>query len=70
MRAALAASAELAARVDELGREIERQGDKLLTHDHAILQMLDEIQRLTRFPEPAARPIGFTADLSSGKDKA
>ena len=67
MRAVLAASAELAARVDELGREIERQGNKLLTHDHAILQLLDEIQRLTRFPEPAARPIGFTADLSPGE---
>lgn len=68
MRAALAASAELAARVDEFGREVERHGEKLVTHDQAILKLLAEIRRLTRFPEPAARPIGFTADMSSGKD--
>jgi len=65
MRAALAANLELAARVDELGREIDRQGEKLVTHDQAILKLLAEIRRLTRFPEPASRPIGFTADIGS-----
>ena len=70
MRAALAANAELASRVDELGREVERHGERLVTHDQAILKLLAEIRRLTRFPEPAARPIGFTADLSTGKNKA
>ena len=65
MRAALAANLELAARVDELGREVDRQGEKLVTHDQAILKLLAEIRRLTRFPEPTARPIGFTADIGS-----
>src|SRR5687768_13454384 len=37
MRSAMAANAELAARVDELSREVERQGGKLATHDAAIL---------------------------------
>jgi phage regulator Rha-like protein len=53
MRSALTASAELAARVDELGREVERQGENLITHDQAIHELLAEIRRLTRFPEPA-----------------
>jgi phage regulator Rha-like protein len=61
MRGVLAANAELAARVDELGRELEKQGGKLATHDQAILKILAEIQRLTRFPEPTRRGIGFTS---------
>ena len=60
MRGVLVANAELAARVDELGRELEKQGGKLATHDQAILKILAEIQRLTRFPEPTRRGIGFT----------
>jgi hypothetical protein len=63
MRSALAANTELALRVDELARELERQGGKLATHDAAILKLLAEIRRLTRFPEEPRRPIGFTADL-------
>lgn len=63
MRTALAVSAELASRVDELAQEVERQGGKLATHDAAILRLLAEIRRLTRFPEAPRRPIGFTADI-------
>jgi hypothetical protein len=65
MRSALAASTELALRVDELAREVERQSGKLVTHDAAILTLLAEIRRLTRFPEGLRRPIGFTADLGN-----
>jgi hypothetical protein len=61
MRSALAANAELASRVDELSREVERQGGKLATHDAAILKLLAEIRRLTQFPETPRRQIGFTA---------
>jgi hypothetical protein len=61
MRATLASSAELAARVDQLDRELARQGDKLLAHDGAILALLEKIKQLTRFPGAPARQIGFTA---------
>jgi phage regulator Rha-like protein len=40
MRGVLAANSELAARVDELGRELEKQGGRLATHDHAFLKSL------------------------------
>jgi hypothetical protein len=61
MRSALAVSAELASRVDELARVVQRQGGKLAAHDAAIQQLLAEIRRLTQFPEPTRREIGFTA---------
>lgn len=61
MRGVLAANAELAARVDELGRELEKQGGKLATHDQAIRELLAEIRRLTTLPEPTKRQIGLTA---------
>lgn len=61
IRSAMAANAELASRVDELTREVERQGGKLATHDAAILKLLAEIRRLTQFPEAPRREIGFTA---------
>ena len=61
MRATLAANAELAARMDELARMLEHQGGVLAAHDAAISQLLDEIRRLTRFPESPGRQIGFTA---------
>lgn len=61
MRTALTVNAELASRVDELAREVERQGGKLIAHDAAILRLLDEIRRLTQFPEIPRRGIGFTA---------
>ena len=61
MRAGVVANAELASRVDELAREVHRQGGKLVAHDAAILKLLSEIRRLTQFPELARREIGFTA---------
>jgi phage regulator Rha-like protein len=61
MRSALAVSAELASRVDELARAVQRQGGKLAAHDAAIQQLLAEIRRLTQFPEPTRREIGFAA---------
>jgi hypothetical protein len=61
MRSALAANTELASRVDELAREVERQSGKLATHDAAILKLLTDIRRLTQFPESPRRRIGFTA---------
>ncbi|HRX87844.1 MAG TPA: ORF6N domain-containing protein [Steroidobacteraceae bacterium] len=67
MRSALAANVELASRVDELARAVERQSGKLTTHDAAILKLLAEIRRLTQFPEPARRGIGFTAEWPKGK---
>jgi len=67
MRSALAANAELAARVDELSREMARQGAKIATHDAAILTLLAEIRRLTQFPETPRRAIGFTANWPEGK---
>lgn len=66
-RSALTASAELASRVDDLAREVDRQGGKVLSHDAAILKLLEEIRRLTRFPETPARGIGFTAKWLKNK---
>jgi hypothetical protein len=66
MRSALTASTELAARVDELAREVGRQGGKLVSHDAAILKLLAEIRRLTQFPEGSRRGIGFTAKWPQG----
>jgi len=51
----------IASRVNKLAREVERQSGKLTMHDAAILKLLAEIRRLTQFPEPARRGIGFTA---------
>lgn len=67
VRSALAASAELAARMDELARALERQGGVLAAHDAAISRLLGEIRRLTRFPEAPRREIGFTAPWGDGK---
>jgi hypothetical protein len=61
LRSALAANAELALRVEELSREVDRQGGKLADHHDAIHLLLDEIRRLTQFPEEPKRGIGFTA---------
>jgi hypothetical protein len=61
MRSALALNTELASRVDELARAVQRQGGKLAAHDAAIQQLLAEIRRLTQFPEPTRREIGLTA---------
>ncbi|MDQ2641729.1 MAG: ORF6N domain-containing protein [Pseudomonadota bacterium] len=64
IRAAMMASAELALRVEELSRELERQGGKLADHHDAIHLLLREIRRLTQFPESPKRGIGFTAPWS------
>jgi methyl-accepting chemotaxis protein len=64
LRSALAASAELASRVDELARHVDRQGSELAIHDAAIHELLAEIRRLTRFPEaprPAVAPRSLYA---------
>jgi len=65
LRAAVATNDELARRIDELAREFDRriglQAGKLRQHEAAILELLAEIRRLTRFPEPVHREIGFTA---------
>jgi hypothetical protein len=67
MRSALAANSQLAARVDKIAQEIERHQGKLITHDAAILKLLDEIRRLTQFPESPRRGIGFTAQWPEDK---
>lgn len=67
MRSALAANADLAATVDQLARKVEHHGGKLAGHEEAILKLLAEIRRLTQFPEPARRGIGFTAEWPEGK---
>jgi hypothetical protein len=64
LRGVLAANTELAARVDQLALHLEKHDRKVAVHDQAILSLLAEIRRLTRFPESSSRPIGFTADLS------
>lgn len=65
LRAAVMANQELARRVDELetamGKQIGAHGRKLAAHESAILRLLSEIRRLTRFPESTRREIGFTA---------
>jgi|JI10StandDraft_1071094.scaffolds.fasta_scaffold2032930_2 hypothetical protein len=67
MRMGVTAYAELASRVDELAREVERHSGKLTTHDAAIPKLLAEIRRITQFPEPARRGIGLTADWPKGE---
>jgi hypothetical protein len=65
LRAAVTANDELARRVDELARALDqrtgRHDRRLRQHEAAILRLLAEIRRLTRFPEPVHREIGFTA---------
>jgi ORF6N domain-containing protein len=67
MRSGFDGQATLAARVEKLGRELEKQGRALTTHEVAILKLLAEIRRLAKFPEKSGRPIGFTADLDDRK---
>ena len=65
LRAAVTANRDLALRVDELARAVDqhigRHDRKIRQHEAAILKILDEIRRFTRFPEPVHREIGFTA---------
>lgn len=66
LRTAMRADQGLARRVDVLARVIHRrlgrQDCKLALHEKAILKCLDDIRRLTHFPEPVRRSIGFLAD--------
>jgi len=62
LRSAVAASAELAVTVDRLARQVVNHGGKLAAHEAAIVKLLEEIRRLTRFPEAPRRGIGFTAE--------
>ena len=68
LRAAVNANHELARRVDDLeralGQQIGGHSRRLAAHDRAILKLLDDIRRLTRFPEPTHREIGFAAKWS------
>jgi uncharacterized coiled-coil protein SlyX len=50
LRALLASSRELSARLDELER-------KLTTHDHAIAGLIDAIRQLTSVPAKQSRPM-------------
>jgi hypothetical protein len=56
LRDLLAGNKELARRLRELERRVER---KLAGHDKAIAEILDAIRQLMNPPEPAKRPIGF-----------
>ncbi len=70
LRGAIAASQELARRVDELTIAVGKHGARLDTHQAAVLQLLADIRRLTTFPESEARSIGFTADIDARVQKS
>jgi len=67
LRTAVVGNRDLAQRIDalhvELNQRMGRQSRKLATHEDAILKILEEIRRLTQFPEGTSRGIGFTADI-------
>ncbi len=56
LREAIAGNRELAQKLEELERRIER---KLASHDQAIVGILKAIRELMTPPEPKKRPIGF-----------
>lgn len=62
LRAAISLNTDLGARIDPLSTELARHRSKLSAHDTAILKLLADIRRLTGFPEPTQRGIGYTAD--------
>ncbi len=68
LRSAVMASHDLARRIEVLGkvinRRMSRQDRKLAVHERAILKILDDIRRLTKFPESVRREIGFLANHS------
>lgn len=60
VRELLSTNQELAAKLDELERRVER---KLDTHDQAITGILNAIRELMRPPEPTKKqPIGFVTE--------
>lgn len=64
LRELLAGNKELAHRLDQLERRLER---RLISHDQAIAAILDAIRELMAPPSHKARPIGFTADVERRK---
>lgn len=56
LRELLTSTKELAQRLDELERRIER---KLETHDQAISGLIDTLRQMMTPEEPKKRPIGF-----------
>jgi ATP-dependent Clp protease ATP-binding subunit ClpA len=56
LRDLLAGNKELARRLKDLERRLERRLDD---HDQAIAAILDAIRQLMRPPDPPKRPIGF-----------
>jgi hypothetical protein len=56
LREAIAGNRELAQKLDELERRVER---KLASHDQAIVGILKAIRELMTPPELKKRPIGF-----------
>ncbi|MDQ3027545.1 MAG: ORF6N domain-containing protein [Pseudomonadota bacterium] len=56
LREAMSANAELARRLDELEKGIEK---RLESHDDAITEILRAIRALMTPPDPKRRPIGF-----------
>ena len=51
------------ATTSRLNEQVRRnRSGTLTTHDAAILKLLADIRRLTQFPEPVRRGIGFTAE--------
>jgi hypothetical protein len=56
LRELLATNKELAAKLNELERRVER---KLEGHDQAIAGLISTIRQLMNPPEPKKRPIGF-----------
>ena len=56
MRQALANTSEMASRLDDLERRLDKRLEK---HDQAIVEILRAIRSLMTPPEPKRRPIGF-----------
>ena len=65
MREAVADTRQLATRLDELERRIER---RFAGQDHVISEILAAIKALMNPPVPSQRPIGFVAPIE-GKPK-
>lgn len=62
LREMLSTHKELAAKLDALERKVG-------SHDQAIAGLMDAIRQLMQGPASSSRPIGFTADISKGRNK-
>lgn len=62
VRSMLATNHDLAERLTELERRIA-------SHDAGITSLFDAIRQLMAVPNSGTRPIGFTADLDTGRRK-